>query len=96
MLDVHSRGMKEIKPMIFCFWQKANDDGDRSKYEKDRIAHAKRIMRPFFLRRLKSEVLTDLPKKTESVMRVPLSDSQQQLYRSLVADYKERARAVSD
>ena len=28
----------------------------RSKYEKDRIAHAKRIMKPFFLRRLKAEV----------------------------------------
>ena len=28
----------------------------RSKYEADRIAHAKRIMKPFFLRRLKAEV----------------------------------------
>ena len=30
----------------------------RSKYEADRIAHAKRIMKPFFLRRLKAEVRT--------------------------------------
>ena len=34
------------------------DESERSNYEKDRIAHAKRIMKPFFLRRLKADVST--------------------------------------
>ena len=38
------------------------DECERSNYEKDRIAHAKRIMKPFFLRRLKSDVSISWPK----------------------------------
>lgn len=52
-------------------------------------------MKPFFLRRLKSEVLTELPKKTEEVIRVPMVPRQQEIYFNLVSDYKERAKAVS-
>lgn len=75
--------------------QKSQEQSSRSRYEKDRIAHAKRIMKPFFLRRLKAEVLTELPVKTEHVVKVPMSQAQYDLYCSLVQDYKERARAVS-
>ena len=83
----------------------------RTNYEKDRIAHAKRIMKPFFLRRLKSDVsfthclsisdhnlfqvLTDLPNKITSVERVPMSQRQSELYYKLVSDYKDRAVKVS-
>jgi SWI/SNF-related matrix-associated actin-dependent regulator 1 of chromatin subfamily A len=70
------------------------EDDERSRYEKDRIAHAKRIMKPFFLRRLKSEVLTDLPQKSEEVMRVPMTQQQQDSYFQRVADYKLRAKQV--
>lgn len=35
-------------------FQRAGDD--KSKYSAERIAQAKRIMKPFLLRRLKSEV----------------------------------------
>ena len=36
--------------------QRANNDEKRSSYEQDRITQAKQIMKPFVLRRLKSEV----------------------------------------
>ena len=110
--------------------QKSQEQSSRSRYEKDRIAHAKRIMKPFFLRRLKSEVgarrrgrgrklvrpfesmkytyvfllslfrlvtqvLTELPTKTEVVVRVPMSQAQYDLYCRLVSDYKERAKAIA-
>jgi SWI/SNF-related matrix-associated actin-dependent regulator 1 of chromatin subfamily A len=75
--------------------QSDDDDDDRSKYEKDRIAHAKRIMTPFFLRRLKSEVLTDLPEKIEELKRVPMAQQQEQLYSRFIEDYKKRAKEVS-
>lgn len=51
-------------------------------------------MKPFFLRRLKSEVLTDLPQKTEEVIRVPMVPQQQEAYFQLVTDYKQRAKEV--
>ena len=66
----------------------------RTNYEKDRIAHAKRIMKPFFLRRLKADVLTDLPNKNTSLEKVPMSEKQSQIYYKLVSDYKDRAAKV--
>jgi SWI/SNF-related matrix-associated actin-dependent regulator 1 of chromatin subfamily A len=69
-------------------------DEVRSKYEKDRIAHAKRIMQPFFLRRLKSEVLTALPQKSEEVIKVPMTAAQHENYFKTVAEYKKRAKDV--
>jgi len=37
------------------WWFQGNGDG-RGTYEEETIAHAKQILKPFFLRRLKSEV----------------------------------------
>ena len=51
-------------------------------------------MKPFFLRRLKSEVLTDLPQKSEEVIRVSMAPRQQDAYFQLVSDYKQRAKEV--
>ena len=79
---------------LFLFQRNQGDDDERSRYEKDRIAHAKRIMKPFFLRRLKSEVLTDLPQKSEEVIRVSMAPRQQDAYFQLVSDYKQRAKEV--
>jgi len=38
-----------------CWWLQGNGEG-RGTYEEETIAHAKHILKPFFLRRLKSEV----------------------------------------
>merc|ERR1719341_2639189 len=54
---------KEQLKKMFSLFPKTQDESERTNYEKDRIAHAKRIMKPFFLRRLKADVLTDLPEK---------------------------------
>ena len=67
----------------------------RTTYEKDRIAHAKRIMKPFFLRRLKADVLTHLPQKLQSMEKVAMSERQSQIYYRLVSDYKDRAAKVT-
>lgn len=37
-----------------CFFQKSSEE--QSSFERDRITHAKLIMKPFILRRVKSEV----------------------------------------
>ena len=51
-------------------------------------------MKPFFLRRLKSDVLTDLPKKVATLEKISMSEKQSQIYYKLVSDYKERAARV--
>lgn len=48
----------------------------------------KRLLRPFLLRRLKSEVLHELPSKTETTIRIEMSEPEQLLYEAI------RQRAV--
>lgn len=89
---------KEQLKRMFSLFPKGNNNGngeeERSKYEKDRIEHAKRIMKPFFLRRLKSEVLTALPEKQEEIIKVPMTQSQHEAYFKMVTEYKKRAKDV--
>uniref|UniRef100_A0A8B9HE05 DNA helicase n=1 Tax=Astyanax mexicanus TaxID=7994 RepID=A0A8B9HE05_ASTMX len=56
---------------------------EESSFHKERIAQAKLIMKPFILRRVKSEVLKQLPAKFEKIEMCPMSDAQQQLYEEL-------------
>ncbi|KAJ7385780.1 ATP-dependent helicase smarcad1 [Desmophyllum pertusum] len=51
-----------------------------SNYEKATVAQAKRIMKPFVLRRLKKDVLKQLPAKHEHVIKCDLTEGQRRLY----------------
>ncbi|CAN9513129.1 unnamed protein product [Ophioblennius macclurei] len=61
---------------------------EQSRFERDRIAQAKLIMKPFILRRVKSEVLKQLPAKEENVEFCPMSEKQQGLYQTLFKKLK--------
>ncbi|KAG7223402.1 hypothetical protein INR49_032229, partial [Caranx melampygus] len=61
---------------------------EQSRFERDRISQAKLIMKPFILRRVKSEVLKQLPAKEEMVEFCSMSDRQQGLYRALFEKLK--------
>ncbi|KAL0965579.1 hypothetical protein UPYG_G00283170 [Umbra pygmaea] len=61
---------------------------EQSSFEMERIAHAKLIMKPFILRRVKSEVLKQLPAKEEKVEFCAMSDTQKQLYSALMQKLK--------
>lgn len=52
----------------------------RVDQEQDLVARLHKVLRPFLLRRLKSEVERQLPNKHEYVVRCPLSRRQQVLY----------------
>ncbi|XP_072394473.1 SWI/SNF-related matrix-associated actin-dependent regulator of chromatin subfamily A containing DEAD/H box 1 homolog [Diabrotica undecimpunctata] len=67
---------------------KKQEDDSLPTFEKEQIEQAKRIMKPFLLRRLKCDVLRDLPKKTDHVIHVPMVPSQKENYEQLVASYK--------
>jgi len=54
--------------------QKGKSDGDQdevSQFQETQIQRAKRIMKPFVLRRLKKDVLKNLPKKLSLVVSTP-------------------------
>lgn len=48
-----------------------------------------RLIRPFVMRRMKKDVLTDLPEKTEEVARCDFADPQERLYREVLLYQKE-------
>lgn len=49
-------------------------------HDKDRQRQLKRIITPFILRRTKSDVLSELPKKTEITLKVDLSEEEWAFY----------------
>ena len=55
-----------------------SESGDQES--RDRL---RRLIRPFILRRLKSEVLAELPPRTEITMRIAMSDEEKALYEAM-------------
>ncbi|XP_063972294.1 SWI/SNF-related matrix-associated actin-dependent regulator of chromatin subfamily A containing DEAD/H box 1 homolog isoform X2 [Diachasmimorpha longicaudata] len=60
-------------------------------FEQEQVKNAKEIMRPFVLRRLKSEVLRDLPAKTEKIIKCPMIKKQKDLYQKFIREFSEEA-----
>ncbi|CAH2238139.1 jg22067 [Pararge aegeria aegeria] len=67
-----------------------NSEDDVPAFEQSQITQAKRIMKPFVLRRLKSEVLQDLPKKTNHTVPCPMSEKQERQYKDLIAGFSAK------
>lgn len=59
-------------------------DGDR-----EALASLSRLCAPFLLRRLKREVLEELPPKTETVHRIPLGEAQRKTYAAAAMAMRE-------
>ena len=64
--------------------------------DKDAARRLTQLTGPFILRRMKAEVLTELPPKTENVCRVEFGDEQRKLYLAAVVDAREKLRAASN
>uniref|UniRef100_A0A1B6BYB9 SWI/SNF-related matrix-associated actin-dependent regulator of chromatin subfamily A containing DEAD/H box 1 homolog n=2 Tax=Clastoptera arizonana TaxID=38151 RepID=A0A1B6BYB9_9HEMI len=58
-------------------------------FEQEQVQRAKRIMKPFILRRLKSEVLSKLPQKTSTLVYCELEENQALKYTEMFSDFKE-------
>ncbi|XP_046965770.1 SWI/SNF-related matrix-associated actin-dependent regulator of chromatin subfamily A containing DEAD/H box 1 homolog [Vanessa cardui] len=65
-------------------------EDDVPAFEQSQITQAKRIMKPFVLRRLKRDVLQDLPKKTNHTELCPMSEKQQRQYKDLIAGFSAK------
>ncbi|XP_043428106.1 SWI/SNF-related matrix-associated actin-dependent regulator of chromatin subfamily A containing DEAD/H box 1 isoform X1 [Prionailurus viverrinus] len=80
MPHMFSSSTSEIRRM---FSSKTKSADEQSIYEKERIAHAKQIIKPFILRRVKEEVLKQLPPKKDRIELCAMSEKQEQLYLGL-------------
>ncbi|KAH9256336.1 hypothetical protein BASA81_005557 [Batrachochytrium salamandrivorans] len=58
-------------------------------------ARVKRILQPFILRRLKSQVLRQLAPKTETTVLLDMSPAQKRIYQSVVLDFKNKVKSKS-
>lgn len=63
---------------------------DVDSFYSEKISQAKGIMKPFILRRVKSEVLKQLPKKVEEIIYCDMAQRQAKDYNSLIEYYKKR------
>ena len=52
----------------------------------DKLKRLHQMVLPFILRREKRQVLPELPKMSQTIIKVPMSDMQQQMYRRFCAD----------
>uniref|UniRef100_UPI0026384258 DEAD/DEAH box helicase n=1 Tax=Clostridium sp. TaxID=1506 RepID=UPI0026384258 len=74
---------------------------DRFKIEflngkEESIKELKALISPFILRRLKSEVLDELPDKIEKEYLVPMTNMQKQIYNSYLKEFKKDIKESSD
>jgi len=60
------------------------------------VAELHRQLAPHLLRRLKKDVLTQLPPKMEQMVRLEMSDEQRQLYKAILAKNYEALVGESD
>lgn len=94
--------ISSINYCIFIYssinFQKIGGDknGEQPLFEREQVKNAKEIMRPFVLRRLKVEVLRDLPYKKDEIIRCALIEKQQSMYNKLVAQFSAEASEITD
>ncbi|ESO84241.1 hypothetical protein LOTGIDRAFT_61963, partial [Lottia gigantea] len=84
MPDIFS-GKTESLKKIFTMMTKVADE--QGKFEKEKIEQAKRIMKPFVLRRLKQDVLSQMPAKEENVNYCEMIPAQQDIYDFLIQTF---------
>uniref|UniRef100_A0A2D4MHV4 DNA helicase n=1 Tax=Micrurus spixii TaxID=129469 RepID=A0A2D4MHV4_9SAUR len=86
MPHMFSSSTSEIRRI---FSSKAKASEEHSSYEKERITHAKQIIKPFILRRVKEEVLQQLPPKKDIVEWCEMTEKQEKLYQDLFSCFKK-------
>ncbi|CAJ0943298.1 unnamed protein product, partial [Mesorhabditis belari] len=94
MRKIFDRYCDNITQLLSHFKQQGGSaiEGTQALYQQDRIEQAKAILEPYILRRLKCQVLNQLPKKTEEVATIKMEAEQADLY-----DYQmELLRSVDD
>ena len=61
--------------------------------DREDIRFLKLKARPLVLRRTKKEILTELPEKTISIIKIPFTDEQKKIYRDVALSWNEKVKA---
>ncbi|KAK3921109.1 SWI/SNF-related matrix-associated actin-dependent regulator of chromatin subfamily A containing DEAD/H box 1-like protein [Frankliniella fusca] len=90
------KGKQETLKALFTKAAKQSNNKNDSEsslpeFERTQIFQAKHIMKPFVLRRLKSDVLKDLPPKTDKIIHCPMTEDQEQKYNELIETFSKQA-----
>ena len=62
--------------------------------DQNAVRRLNQLTGPFILRRMKADVLKELPPKTENLHRIELEEQQRKLYLAAVVDAREKLRAA--
>lgn len=62
--------------------------------QPDEIHFLKLTAKPLVLRRTKSEILTELPPKLESTIKLPFESKQEKIYRDIALSWNERVKSA--
>uniref|UniRef100_A0A1B0BLR0 SWI/SNF-related matrix-associated actin-dependent regulator of chromatin subfamily A containing DEAD/H box 1 homolog n=1 Tax=Glossina palpalis gambiensis TaxID=67801 RepID=A0A1B0BLR0_9MUSC len=87
MPSFFGKNVEDIKSLFAKKNKAENGNEEVSQFQETQVERAKRIMKPFVLRRLKKDVLGNLPKKHTQVEKVPMSEIQKRYYNDLVEYY---------
>jgi len=68
--------------------QTTTSKSDDLLYEKNQLSKMKKVLKPFILRRIKSDVLADMPKKHEEIHITMITLEQRSIYDGLLETYK--------
>lgn len=82
--------LNKTEYLVRIFKSRPSNVVDVDTFYNEKIAQAKGIMKPFILRRIKSEVLKQLPKKTEEIILCDMAQRQLKDYNNLIEYYKKR------
>lgn len=75
------------------FFKNKKFDGNKSDFVQQKTDQAKEILKPFIMRRIKENVLKDLPSKVEQYVELDMTEDQAKLYDQIVSGYAAQAKA---
>lgn len=73
----------------YTYFKKNFESPIVSKKSEKSVKALQKLVSPFILRRLKKEVLTELPEKTETILHAKMENEQSKLYSANVAQIKQ-------
>ncbi|MCQ2465100.1 MAG: SNF2 family helicase [Oscillospiraceae bacterium] len=73
----------------YTYFRKNYEAPITAKKEEKVVSELQKVISPFILRRMKKEVLKELPDKTETVMYASMGEEQSRIYSANVADVKK-------
>jgi SWI/SNF-related matrix-associated actin-dependent regulator 1 of chromatin subfamily A len=80
----------EDNPALLRLFEDRKETDKRTQVELQQLERVRLLLTPFILRRLKSDVLSELVGKETTVKMVPLEEKQRLLYDNILSEWKKK------